>query len=351
MKISTIWLAPFAFLYLIATRFRNYLYNIGYSRSFNYDIMVIAVGNLSTGGTGKSPMTEYLVRLLHKKYTISTLSRGYKRKTRGFLFADEYTGVDEVGDEPFQMYLKYNKVAKIAVGEERSIAIPNILLEHPETQVILMDDGYQHRSVLPDFSILLTDYSHPFYKDHLLPWGRLRESKTGAKRANAVIVTKCPDSVPDHEITEITARIRKHAGPDMPVYFSKIVYSKPRILNGKIETPTKVIAFAGLAKTKQFEEHVASKYDLVEIVSFRDHYNYTAEDITQLVTKAKNANAALITTEKDIVKFRNKDKIKLLESVPVFYIPIKHQFIENGNVFDELVQDAIEEKYREYKKI
>jgi len=143
MKVSVLWLAPLAFLYGLVTRFRNYLYNIGYSKSFNYDIMVIVVGNLSVGGTGKSPMTEYLIRLLHQKYSLATLSRGYKRKSKGFLIADQYTGLTELGDEPYQMYLKYNKVAKIAVGEERTIAIPNILLEHPETQVVIMDDAFR----------------------------------------------------------------------------------------------------------------------------------------------------------------------------------------------------------------
>ncbi|MEN8247903.1 MAG: tetraacyldisaccharide 4'-kinase [Bacteroidota bacterium] len=347
MKISTIWLAPLGFLYLIATRFRNYLYNIGYSRSFNYDIMVIAVGNLSAGGTGKSPMTEYLIRLLHKQFTVATLSRGYKRKTRGFLFADEYTGVDEVGDEPYQMYLKYGKVARIAVGEERSIAIPNILLEHPETQVILMDDGYQHRSVRPDFSVLLTDYHAPFYKDHMLPWGRLREAKVGARRANAVIVTKCPETMTADEENEITNRIRKHAGADMPVYFSQIVYTKPRVLHGNFDHPQKVIAFAGLANTGVFEEYLSSKFELVEMISFNDHHNYTANDIRKLVNKAKSAQASLITTEKDIVKFRNKEKIKLLEDTPLFYLSIKHRFVKNGSVFDKLVEDAIAEKYKE----
>lgn len=347
MKISTIWLAPLAFLYLIATRFRNYLYNIGYSRSFNYDIMVIAVGNLSAGGTGKSPMTEYLIRLLHKQYTLATLSRGYKRKTRGFLFADEYTGVDEVGDEPFQMYLKYNKVAKIAVGEERSIAIPNILLEHPETQVILMDDGYQHRAVRPDFSILLTDYSQPFYQDHLLPWGRLREAKVGTRRANAVIVTKCPDTLTAEEENDITRRVRRYALDDVPVYFSQIVYSKPRVLNGNQGEPIRVIAFAGLANTKLFEDFVNSRYEVIEIVSFDDHHNYSSGDIQNLVTMAKNAEASLITTEKDIVKFRDKEKIKILGDTRLFYHSIEHRFIKDGNVFDKMIGDAINEKYTE----
>ena len=152
MKISALWLAPMSFLYGIGSQLRNYLFDIGYSRSFNYDIMVIVAGNLSAGGAGKSPMTEYLVRLLHTKYTLATLSRGYKRKTKGFLMADKYTGATEIGDEPYQMYLKYGKHTQVAVGEERSIAIPNILLEHPETQVILMDDGYQHRTVKPNLS-------------------------------------------------------------------------------------------------------------------------------------------------------------------------------------------------------
>ena len=292
-------------------------------------------------------MTEYLIRLLHEKYTLSTLSRGYKRKTRGFLFADEYTGVDELGDEPYQMYLKYNKVTKIAVGEERSIAIPNILLEHPETQVIIMDDGYQHRSVRPDFSILLTDYQYPFYKDHLLPWGRLREAKVGAKRAHAVVVTKCPATLTEKEENEMTYWIRKYAGNEIPVFFSKVIYSKPRALHGNIDNPQKVLAFAGLAKTELFEEYVSTNFDMVEMIKYRDHYDYSANDIRKLVNKAKEANAALITTEKDIVKFRNKERIKLLENTSLFYLSIKHQFVKNGNVFDKLVADAIEEKYKE----
>lgn len=347
MKISALWLAPLAFLYGIATRFRNYLYNIGYSRSFNYDIMVVAVGNLSAGGTGKSPMTEYLVRLLHHKYALATLSRGYKRKSKGFLIANEYCTVDELGDEPYQMYLKYNKVAKIAVGEERSIAIPNILLEHPETQIIIMDDGYQHRTVRPDLSVVLTDYNHLFYNDHLLPWGRLREAKVGIKRAQAVIVTKCPSDFAEQDEMQITKQIKGHAGSEMPVYFSRIVYTKPKILAGAEEQLHRVIGFAGLANTDLFEAYLKDKFDLVEMISFSDHYNYSTEDINELVAKAEKEGAALVTTEKDIVKFRDKQKIKLLNDVKLYYIAIEHQFIKNGNVFDKQIEDAVTDKYTE----
>ena len=309
--------------------------------------MVIAVGNLSAGGTGKSPMVEYLIRLLHSKFSIATLSRGYKRKSRGFLIANEYTGVDEIGDEPFQMYLKFNKVAKIAVGEERSIAIPNILLEHPETQVILMDDGFQHRTVRPDFSILLTDYAHLFYNDHLLPWGRLREAKVGAKRAHSIIVSKCPPSLDEGEIAEIKSKIRRHAGKNMSIYFSRVLYSKVKSLVGTIREPTKVIAFAGLANGEAFIEYIESNYELVENVTFSDHHYYTEGDILDLADKARAANASLITTEKDVVKFRDKNKIKLLEGVALHYFSIEHQFIKDGNVFDKMVEDAITDKYTE----
>ena len=346
MKISALWLAPMAFLYGIATRFRNYLYNIGYSKSFNYEIMVIVVGNLSAGGTGKSPMTEYLIRLLHEKYSLVTLSRGYKRKTKGFLFADQHTMADEIGDEPYQMYLKYNKVARVAVGEERTIAIPNILLEHPETQVVIMDDGFQHRAVKPDLSVILTSFDSPFYDDHLLPWGRLREAKVGARRASAIIVTKCPSQISVQQIKAMTASIQAHSGQEVPVFFSKIVYSRIKSVAGKMNpNDDKFIAFAGLADPQPFFEHVADRFNMLDTVRFPDHYAYTEEDLSELIKLAGKHQAALLTTEKDVVKLRHRKFVKILKDTPVYYISIEHKFINNGSVFDELVIDAIEEKY------
>lgn len=345
MKISAIWLAPLAFFYGIGTHLRNYLFDINYTRSFNYNIMVIVVGNLSAGGTGKSPMTEYLIRQLHTKYSLATLSRGYKRKTKGFLIADAYTGVDEIGDEPYQMHLKYNKMARIAVGEERSIAIPNILLEHPETQVIIMDDGYQHRTVKADFAILLTDYNQLFTDDHLLPWGMLREAKRGARRANVIIVTKCPAQITEQEETAITTKIHLYSGNDIPVFFSRIKYNEPISLTGTADLPTKVIAFAGLANTELFAQYIEEQFELVKMISYKDHHHYSTEEIIVLVEMAKAAGASLITTEKDMVKFKEKNRMKLLADIPLYYLSIEHQFVKNGNVFDNLVEDAITEKY------
>lgn len=345
MKISAIWLAPLAFLYGIGTRLRNYLFDIGYTRSFNYDIMVIAVGNLSTGGTGKSPMTEYLIRNLHSKYSLATLSRGYKRKSKGFIIADDFTGIQEIGDEPYQMYLKYKEVAKIAVGEERSIAIPNILLEHPETQVVLMDDGFQHRTVKPDLSILLTDYNKLFIHDHLLPWGRLRESKRGATRAHAIIVTKCPTDLTDAEAAALSVQISDYTADDIPVFFTRIIYKRVNSLFRTREAPTNVVAFAGLANSDIFSQYVDDNFDLVEMITYKDHHYYSTEDIAELVEKARLSGAGLITTEKDIVKFRDKNRAKLLGDIPLYYLPIEHQFVKNGSVFDDLVEDAITKKY------
>ena len=345
MKISALWLAPLSFLYGIATRLRNYLFDIGYSRSFNYDIMVIVVGNLSAGGAGKSPMTEYLIRLLHSTYSLATLSRGYKRKTKGFLIADKYTGVNEIGDEPYQMYLKYSDIAKVAVGEDRAIAIPNILLEHPETQVIIMDDGYQHRTVTPDFGLLLTDYSHLFTDDHLLPWGMLREAKNGAARADAIVVTKCPVQITEQEQGAIIEKIRHYTGNETMIFFSRIKYNKLLSLTDGVPEPTSVIAFAGLANDELFAQYVAEHYEMVEMISYKDHYEYSTDDIIRLVGKARANGAALLTTEKDMVKFKEKNRLKLLEEVPLFYLSIEQEFVKNGNVFDELVEDAISTKY------
>jgi tetraacyldisaccharide 4'-kinase len=345
MKISTLWLAPLSFLYGIGTALRNYLFDIGYSRSFNYDIMVVLVGNLSAGGAGKSPMTEYLIRQLQAKYSLATLSRGYKRKTKGFVIAENHTDASEIGDEPYQMYLKYGDIAKIAVGEERSIAIPNILLEHPETQIIIMDDGYQHRTVMPDFSILLTDYHHLFTDDHLLPWGRLREAKKGARRADVIVVTKCPERLSDSDCLQITHKIHRFSGYDMPVFYSRIKYNPTLSLSKSDTLPTKVIGFSGLANSDQFCDYIHSQYQLVEMISFKDHHDYTTDDIALLVNRASEAGADLITTEKDMVKFKDKNRAKLLKEVLLYYVPIEHYFVKDGNVFDKLVEDAITDKY------
>jgi len=307
--------------------------------------MVINVGNLAAGGTGKSPMLEYLVRLLHKKYALATLSRGYKRATKGFRMADEYTGVREIGDEPYQFYLKFGMVATISVGEERALAIPKILLEHPETQVIIMDDAYQHRTVRADFNILMTTYDQPFYHDFLLPSGRLREPRRSAKRAQAIIISKCPESMSHEEKAKMVNRVKKYAGPTKQVFFTSVKYGQLKCLTGTISSDGPMVGFAGLADNRLFRDHIEQRHQVKDFIEYDDHHQYNDEEIDMLVSLAKQHQANLITTEKDVVKFRNEYYIKRLGDVKLYYIPIMHRFHQNGNVFDALVQEAIDDKY------
>ena len=352
MKLRVFLLYPFTLLYMMITSFRNHLYNIGYTRSFNYDIMTINVGNLSVGGTGKTPMVEYLIRLLRKQYALATLSRGYKRKSKGIIIASPTSTVHDLGDEPFQYHLNFGDQVFVAVGEERSLAIPKILMEHPETQAILLDDAYQHRTVTPDLNILLTQYSSPFYKDHVLPSGLLREKRSGAKRADIIVVTKCPMNLEEGEKSEITARIKKYAKPEAEVFFSAIRYGIPVALNKTDTFSGNVIVFAGLANMQPMVDYVTNTFELADSISFKDHHHYTIKEVEALVGKAKELNATLLTTEKDIVKLRSKDYLKVVEDVGLFYLPISVQFLfDEGEEFDLLVNEAIIEKYEREEEL
>ena len=345
MTLSRILLLPFSLLYGLATGLRNYLYNVGYSKSFNYDIMVINVGNLRVGGTGKTPMIEYLVRLLHQKYSLATLSRGYKRKSKGFILASAQSTSDQLGDEPYQMFLKYGKVTQVAVGEERSLAIPHILMEHPETQVILMDDAFQHREVRPDFNILLSDYNDPFFEDSILPGGRLRESRSGAKRADVIVMTKCPSDISAQQMSQVADKVGKYSAPGTPVFFTALRYSKIRALNGSPKAGGSYVAFSGLANPGPFEQHLKENYNIVDTVTFNDHHHYTVEEFKSLVNKAREQKADLLTTEKDVVKFRSPEFLKHLKEIRLCYISIEHKFLKDGSIFDASIIQAIDNKY------
>jgi len=346
MNLRVILLYPFTIIYTIITNFRNHLFNIGYSRSFNYDIMSINVGNLSVGGTGKTPMVEYLLRLLAKKYALATLSRGYKRKTKGFMVASNLSTVNDVGDEPLQLFKKFGKNAVVAVGEERALAIPKILMEHPETQVILLDDAYQHRTVLPDFNILLTQFSSPFYSDFVLPAGLLRESRAGAKRADVVVITKCPADLDSDTKNIIVNKVITYTKVTVPVYFSSIQYGLPISLIENQKFTGRVILFAGLANMEPLITYIQNTFDLVEVITFNDHYDYKLEDISRLVLEAKKQDAQLLTTEKDIVKLQSPKFMKVVDSTGLFYLPISVQFLfDEGDSFDEVVFNSIKAKY------
>lgn len=340
MKFLKWLLFPLAVLYDAVTRFRNHLFNIGHFKSFEFQTNVISVGNLSVGGTGKTPMVEYLIRLLNESAQVATLSRGYGRKTRGFLKGDpDSAKVADIGDEPFQYLLKYGHHTDVYVGEERAWAIPAILFEKPETEVILLDDAYQHRSVKPSLSILLTKYNALFTDDFLLPAGRLREARKGADRADIIVVTKCPDEI---DQKTVTAKINSYTHAQKPVFFTSVKYGEPVVFNGESQPNLKgatVVLVSGIANADDFEKYCTSQFDVIDHLRFSDHHHYKLKDIEKIKSLRADRRVIFLTTEKDFVKLREFEKE--LADLPFYYLPIEIVFQDNKSEFDELVKKSI----------
>jgi tetraacyldisaccharide 4'-kinase len=339
MAVLKFLLLPFAMLYDVVMNIRNKLYDRKTWPSVSFDIPVIGIGNLAVGGTGKTPMTEHLIRLLSAQNKIVTLSRGYGRKTKGFRLANRQDNASTIGDEPYQMYKKFSPTINVAVGEERALAIPTILQELTETDVIVMDDAFQHRKVNPGLSILLTEYSRPFYDDHVLPYGRLREGPEGAKRADAIVITKCPPHLEEEEMMKMERAIREYS--IKPVFFSKIRYGEPVSFGDTaMKFSSKVILISAIANSRTLEDYVRKNYALEKHFSYRDHYAITAADINEveaLLKKYPDGTISILTTEKDMVKMERDELKPFVSRLPLFYLPIETEFIRNGADFDALV--------------
>ncbi len=326
-------LAPFSWLYGAVMRFRNFLYDKGWKRSYSFHQAVVSVGNLSVGGTGKTPMIEYLVRLLSTDYSIAILSRGYGRKTKGFRLADESDDASTIGDEPFQFYKKFKGKVEIAVAEDRVEGINQLLALKKSIQVILLDDAFQHRRVKPLFSILLTDFAKPFFSDFILPRGRLREPRNGSSRANVIVVTKCT-SLPGETETNYKSEIQSYAEA-RPVFFSGIGYNKPvSLINSQINKD--VVVVTGIANSKPLIDHVSEKINLRYHFDFADHHLYSAKEVKEIQQRALALQASILTTEKDFVKLEGIVDKKLW-----FYLPIETRILNNGSEFDKMVVDKI----------
>ena len=346
MKLLRIALFPFTLLYSLVIRLRNHLYNIGYTRSFQFEIPVIVVGNLSVGGSGKTPAVVYLTNLLgNPNGAVAVLSRGYKRRTHGFRIANDHDTAETLGDEPYQLFKKFGNTVTISVGEDRAEAIPKILFEKPETRVVLMDDGFQHRSVTPSYSVLLTSKGQPFYSDYLLPTGNLREHRKEAKRANCIIVTKCQPNISEEEMNKTTKQIQVFSGQKQ-IYFSTIKYADPKPLyNSELtrEYPD-VMVVTGIADSEDFEEYLSTRWNVAMVKKFPDHEPYPAnrlKKIKELYREFDATKTALFTTEKDVAKFDSDIGRSILMDIPVFYIPIVMEFIKNGPEFDKTIQDHV----------
>ena len=330
---------PFAVLYQLATSLRNHLYNTGFRPSVVFEVPTVCVGNLSVGGTGKTPHIEYLLRFLLKKgYKASTLSRGYGRRTKGPIIADETASALQIGDEPMQFFRKFYPEVAVAVGEERIVAVPHLLDEHPDTEVVLLDDAYQHRKLRASFQILLTDYSRPFYKDYLLPTGMLRESRKGARRAQVIIVTKCPEMLSAQEKEGIKQKLRKYARKDAQIFFSKIQYGNPVPLG---ETQSQEAAegyclVTGIANPQPLKDYLQSENTLFKHWDFNDHHRYKPSDLDSILQHC-TSNRPILLTEKDAVKWELEELKPLWEEYPVYYLPIEVAFLEGESEFQKLI--------------
>lgn len=348
MKYIRFLLFPFSLFYHLITLLRNWFYNIDFFKSFDLEIPIISVGNLTVGGTGKTPVVEYLIRLLKEHHKIVTLSRGYKRKTNGYILAGKDDNAETIGDEPFQYYNKFKNEIGVAVCADRLFAIPYILSSLPETDLILLDDAYQHRRINPTCNILLTDYHRLFYKDTLLPAGNLRESKNNAIRADVVIVTKCPDDLVDEEKKLIYNSISKYTRKDVQVFFMNIKYESPApAFNKKFDIGEKVILVSAIAEPKPLVDFINKKYELLKHFNFADHHFFSRKELMRIIAYYKSKHEkdiSIIFTEKDIMRIAGTGLQDILMEYPVFFQPITYKFAQGESEFHEFIQKVLDKK-------
>lgn len=334
MKLLRKIVFPFAILYGFITSIRNFLFDKGILKSYSFDLPVIAVGNLSVGGTGKTPQIEYLIRLLSNTYKVATLSRGYKRQSEGFVLANSTSDARQLGDEPFQFFQKFATI-QVAVDANRKNGIEQLLSQSIKPSIILLDDAFQHRKVKAGFYILLTSYSDLYSNDWILPTGNLRESRSGAQRANVVIVTKCPSDISQEEQNRIKQQLNLSANQSLFFTFIKYenqVFSENKTLEITEIQKTEKILLAGIAKPEPFFTYLQQEKD--ECLTFPDHHHFSESEIIEIKKKAHNK--IIITTEKDYVRL--KDSIL---NEQLFYLPIKSSFISERNNFDKIILNYV----------
>jgi tetraacyldisaccharide 4'-kinase len=323
---------PFSVLYGWITSLRNFLFDKGILKSHVFKVPVIVVGNLSVGGTGKTPQIEYLIRLLSPNYKLATLSRGYKRKSTGFILADTNATAELLGDEPFQIHQKFPQI-QVAVDAHRKNGIEQLLALKDNPDLILLDDAFQHRKVNAGFYILLSAYNDLYCNDFMLPTGNLRESRSGAKRADVIIITKCPKNLSETTQQEIKNKI----GLETPVYFSYIDYDDLVYNQSESKKVSEIkemdkLVIAGIAKPEPFFEFLEVEKE--DRMVFPDHHFFSANDIQQIEDKAKNK--IIITTEKDFVRLANRNL-----NTPIYYLPIKSNFLSKSEELDNKIKNYV----------
>ncbi|HEY4650235.1 MAG TPA: tetraacyldisaccharide 4'-kinase [Pontibacter sp.] len=334
---------PFAALYGGITSLRNTAYNKGWLAMRRFNLPVIAVGNLTVGGTGKTPHVEYLLRLLHN-YRLATLSRGYQRSTSGFVLADEKATAATIGDEPYQYHSDFPGV-QVAVCEDRVAGVEQLLELQPAPEIIVLDDALQHRAIQPSFNILITDYGRPFYHDFILPAGLLRESRGGAARADVVVVSKCPPNMPPSEMESIRSRVRHYTHQITPVYFTGFRYGQPVAMGIITASNSKnVVLLTGIANANPLKAYLEQQqYNVLQHMEFRDHHGYTVADLQSLAALLNQLpeDTLVLTTRKDAVKLMADALQPIVAKLPLFYIPIEVYFLTGRDSFNQLLLDHV----------
>jgi tetraacyldisaccharide 4'-kinase len=345
LKSFRILLLPFALLYGGIVLLRNWLYNKNILKSASFGLPLVSIGNLSVGGTGKSPMVEYLVARLKQRYKVATLSRGYKRKTKGYALANAHTTALEIGDEPMQFHRKFPDIP-VAVGEERIVAIPQLLHDRPETEVVILDDAFQHRAIKPGYNILLTDYNNLFTRDFYLPTGDLRDQRSSYKRADVIVVTKCKADLGMAEKEKLEKEIAPL--PHQHVFFTTISYGTPYHMINKeafaLDQQTEVLLVTGIANPRPLKEYLENRIDTYYMMHYGDHHIFSIDDWRDIKKRYESIDSErkiILTTEKDAMRLMKYEAE--LQSLPFYVIPIEHQFLFNqGTMFDNIVIKFIE---------
>jgi tetraacyldisaccharide 4'-kinase len=329
-----ILLLPLALLYGIGVGARNLLYRTGALRSVRFDLPVISIGNLSMGGAGKSPHIEYLLRWLGQYIDIAVLSRGYGRKTMGYRAVSVIDNAEQVGDEPLQFKRKFPNMP-ISVSESRVLGVPELVKRNPEIQCVLLDDAFQHLAVTPGLNILLTEFSRPFTRDWLLPAGRLREWRYGYRRADIIIVTKCPPDLTPQQRFDFLMEIDPY--PRQRIYFSRYRYGQPYdLLRPDVRRPldldTHVLLVSAIANTDYLLQHLANETASVQTLEFEDHHYFDESDLLDMLRRfdgLPHRNKIILTTEKDAVRLELHEDFLWKNQLPVFVLPVEVAFCDN----------------------
>jgi tetraacyldisaccharide 4'-kinase len=348
-------LYPLALIYGLVVFFRNRFYDLGILKSQDFDIPVISVGNITVGGTGKTTHIEYLAALLREQFEVAVLSRGYKRKSRGFRWVDTETTVDEAGDEPLQIKRKFPDIL-VAVCENRVTGLKRLFsAENPKTpDVVLLDDAFQHRRILPGINILLIDYNRPVWKDSLLPAGRLREGFAQVRRAGIIILSKCPED----EVTPLQRRIISkeiYLRPWQQLYFSTYQYDKIKNPFSGDELSEdfyksdsySVLIVTGIANPALMHDYIKKFASDTDYLSFPDHHKFSDKDIELIMKKfgeLKQGKKIIITTAKDAVRLNDIPEIPELLKDALYYLPVRVKFLnDRDKYFDKKILNYVGE--------